>query len=311
MSRGDLTRLVDWTLLGAALIALVLNPLYVIGGGYEYDLDGRLRIQGVGVHQNPFSFYLLMMLLLAFARFAVRGQRRYLVLCAVLGVWMALTLTRITMLAAVVGLAGVGVMAAVGARGYRVLAVAGALAGAVLLALVPVVLERTLGYVPTPAQLIALIGDPAQLYQSMNWQGRELLWPVILSSLMTSPLTGIGLGSTGPLLRGLFPAEMGLVAHNEYLRLGAETGLIGGMLYVVAVAHWFGGAAKAARSTDGVARELAWPAVAGILAWAVIAITDNAFDYYAQFTQYIGFCCAGALAAAALHEAEMHGHTGN
>ena len=45
-------------------------------------------------------------------------------------------------------------------------------------------------------------------------------------------------------------------------------------------------------------REFAYPAIAGILAWSVIAITDNAFDYYASFTQYIGLACAGAIAAA-------------
>jgi O-antigen ligase len=293
----DVNRLVDWTLAGAAVIALLLNPLYVIAGGYEYDLDGRLRIQGVGVHQNPFSFYLLMMILLAFARFAVRGRKLYLGLCGVLALWMALTLTRITMLAAVVGLGGIALMAALRSGSRRALWASALLGSGVLLALLPVVLERTLGYVPTPGQLLALAGDPAALYRAMNWQGRELLWPVILQALMSSPLTGLGLGSTGPLLRGLFPAEIGLVAHNEYLRLAAETGIVGVTLFFVAVMHWLAGAVKAGRSTHPIVRELAWPAVAGILAWSVIAITDNAFDYYAQFTQYIALCCGGALAA--------------
>lgn len=302
-SPRDLSRLVDCALIGAAVIALVLNPLYVIGGGYEIDLDGRLRVQGVGVHQNPFSFYLLMMILISFARFAVRGERRYLLLCVVLAAWMALTLTRITMLAAVVGLTGVAVMAA-GARNFRVIFAAGVLGLAVLVTLVPVVLERTLGYVPTPGQMLGLLADPVQLYASMNWQGREMVWPVIAGAWLANPVTGIGLGSTGPLLRGLFPSEMGLVAHNEYLRLTTETGLAGALLYFLAVTSWLVGAARIGRSSSPAARELAWPAVGGILAWAVIAATDNPFDYYGQFTQYIGFCVAGALAAAAFHQTE-------
>src|SRR5690606_39180512 len=86
----------------------------------------------------------------------------------------------------------------------------------------------------------------------------------------------------------------------EYLRLTAETGIIGGLLFMIAIVVWFRAALRAGRVPDPRVREFAFPAIGGILAWAVIAITDNAFDYYAQFTQYIAFFCAAALAAAAL-----------
>jgi hypothetical protein len=56
------------------------------------------------------------------------------------------------------------------------------------------------------------------------------------------------------------------------------------------------------RGGDGRAREFALPAFAGILAWAILSVTDNVFDYYAPFTQYIGFLCAGALACGELPE---------
>jgi O-antigen ligase len=309
-SREDLDRLANWTLIGAAVIALVLNPLYVMAGGYEVYADGRLRVRGIGVHENPFSFYLLAVLLLAFARYAVRGDRRQLLLCGVLGVWMVLTLTRITLLASMVGLAGIALYGAVLTRSYRVVAGAVVVGGAVALALVPVVLERTLGYVPTPGQLLTLVTDPMQLYHSMNWQGRELLWPVILAAMLSSPIIGLGLGSTGDILRANFPPEMGLVVHNEYLRLTAETGLVGGVLFMVAIVMWFRGALGAGRLGDARIREFAFPAIGGVLAWAVIAITDNAFDYYAQFTQYIAFFCAATLAAAALPAAEAEPRNG-
>ncbi|MGH7506735.1 MAG: O-antigen ligase family protein, partial [Longimicrobiales bacterium] len=297
-SRADLERLSDWALVGAAVIALVLNPIYVMAGGYEINADGRIRIQGVGVHENPFSFYLLAVLLLAFARFAVRGDKRQLLLCGVLGVWMVLTLTRITLLASLVGLAGIAVYGALLTRNYRALAGAVVVGGAVAIALLPVALERTLGYMPTPSQLLAMLRDPVQLYRAMNWQGRELLWPVILGAMLSSPFTGLGLGSTGTILRANFPEEMGLVVHNEYLRLAAETGIVGAVLFLIAIMTWLSGVVRVGRLHDRAVREFALPAIGGILAWAVIAITDNAFDYYAQFTQYIAFFCAAALAAA-------------
>jgi hypothetical protein len=56
--------------------------------------------------------------------------------------------------------------------------------------------------------------------------------------------------------------------------------------------------ARTARSGAAGALEYALPAFGAILAWAVIAFTDNAFDYYAQYTQYVGFYCAAALVAA-------------
>ena len=303
-SREDLGRLSDWALIGAAVIALVLNPIYVMAGGYEINADGRMRIQGVGVHENPFSFYLLAVMFLAFARFAVRGDKRQLLLCGALGVWMVLTLTRITLLASLVGLAGIAAYGALLTRNYRALGGAALVGGAVAVALLPVAIERTLGYLPSAGQLIGMLGDPAQLYRAMNWQGRELLWPVILAALLASPVVGLGLGSTGTILRANFPPEMGLVVHNEYLRLTAETGLVGGTLFMVAMLAWLRGVARAGRLRDTTVREFALPAIGGILAWAVIAITDNAFDYYAQFTQYIAFFCAATLAAAKLAEAE-------
>src|SRR5690554_5935236 len=58
-TRDELARLTDWTLWGAIAITVVLNPIYVMAGGYEVDLGGRVRVHGVGAHENPFSFYLL------------------------------------------------------------------------------------------------------------------------------------------------------------------------------------------------------------------------------------------------------------
>ena len=304
-SLDDLDRLINWTLAGAAVIALILNPLYLMAGGYELDIDGRIRVWGVGTHENPFSFYLLMMVLFSLTRYAVRKQSKYLVLAGVLGVWMVLTLTRITFGASLFALTGLGVYGAWRGRNIRVLLGALAIAGGVALALTPIVLERTLGFVPGPAELIEMVRDPMGLYEAMNWQGREMLWPFILAALMASPLVGLGLGSTGPLLETSFPKEIGLVVHNEYIRLAAETGIIGGVLYFIAIMAWFRAVLRAAAVQHPRVREFAYPAIAGILAWSVIAITDNAFDYYAPFTQYIGLACAGAIASARFVTAEQ------
>ncbi|HEX6938345.1 MAG TPA: O-antigen ligase family protein [Longimicrobiales bacterium] len=303
-SREELERLGDWTLWGAAAIALLVNPIYVLAGGYEVDLAGRVRVHGVGAHENPFSFYLLVVTLIAFARFSVRGQFRYLGLCAVFGVWMVLTLTRITLLASLAGLAGAALYGALIGRNRRAVVAAGVIGGALAVALVPVALERSFGYIPSASELLGYLSDPIALWRSVNWQGRQIIWPVLFKAFLSSPLVGLGLGASTALLIGTFQGGMGAVVHNEYLRLLIDTGVVGSSLYAIAVLQWFGGTLRAGRRDDALVREFAMPAFAAIVAWVIIAATDNPFDYYAPFTQYIGFLCAGALAAAALPSAE-------
>src|SRR5690606_22417794 len=100
-TRADLEWLSRWALAGAITISLI-NPAYVLAGGYDVDATGRLRIQGVGAHENPFSFYLLIILLFVLSRYLARGKGWYLLLCAALGGWLVMTLTRITFAAAIV-----------------------------------------------------------------------------------------------------------------------------------------------------------------------------------------------------------------
>jgi len=302
-TREELERLTDWTLWGAIAIALVLNPIYVLAGGYEVDIAGRVRMHGVGAHENPFSFYLLVVTLISFTRYSVRGQLRYLALCGVFGVWMALTLTRITLLAGMAGLTGAALYAALIARNYRAVVAAGIIGGVLATALVPVALERSLGYIPTASELWRLLTDPVALWESVNWQGRQIIWPVLFRMFLASPIVGNGLGASTVFLIETFQGAMGAVIHNEYLRLLIDTGLVGATLFAIAVLSWLVGVLRAGRNDDPLAREFAMPAFAAIVAWVFIAATDNAFDYYAPFTQYIGFLCAGALTAATLAQA--------
>lgn len=296
----DLERLADWTLLGAAFISLVLNPVFVLQGGYLIDDAGNLRVQGVGTHQNPFSFYLLLMTLLALTRFTVRGQLRYLLLCVVFGVWIILAHTRITLAGAMVALIGLGLYSAIAGRNYRGLAAAVLVGLALAIPFTPIVMERTLGFVPSVNELLTMLRDPVALYYAMDWQGREIFWPVVGQAFLQNPLLGLGLGSSTAVILEYFPAHWGGVVHNEYLRIAADLGIAGLVLYSVAIMVWLVGVLRAGRVAHPLVREFAWPAIGGILAWAIVAITDNAFDYYSPFTQYIGFLCGGALAAAAM-----------
>jgi hypothetical protein len=48
------------------------------------------------------------------------------------------------------------------------------------------------------------------------------------------------------------------------------------------------------------------PAAAGVVAWAIIALTDNPFDSYMLFTQYVGFFMGATLALQSIAAREQH-----
>jgi O-antigen ligase len=295
--RRDLDRLVTWVLAGAGVITLLVVPVLLILGQYVVQ-DGRIRIQAVGIHQNPMSFYLLLMILLSFARFSSRGQYRYLALCVPFAVLIGLAATRITFLAALSALFGMALFDVLVTRNYRAMVAAIVLALVVSLPLLPFVLQRTFGYVPSPSEFIALAAQPAQFIRSLSWEGREIFWPFILALFLQEPVFGMGLGSTTAMLMANFPHQWGTVVHNEYLRIAAELGIVGLMFVAIITFVWLREVVRAARLADPLIREFARPAVAAIVAWAIVSITDNPLDYYSSFTQYVAFFVAGSLAAA-------------
>jgi O-antigen ligase len=300
-TRAELSRLMDITLVSAAIMAVIVTPITIMLGAYVID-NGFIRISGV-IGYSPFSFYLLIALLMSLSRFLVRREWVYLALAGLLGFWMVLTNTRITLAAAMASLAVI-TMLEVARRGWRALLGGGLVAALILIPLLPAVLERSLGFVPTPGQLLHLMTDPMALYNSINWEGRQVLWPIVYASFLGSPIIGFGLGSSTAITRANFPEWAGTVVHNEYLRLAVDTGIVGVLMFATAIMIWFFGTLKARRSGDPMANEFALAAIGGIVAWTFISITDNPFDYYAPFTQFIGFLVAGSIAAASFAKKE-------
>jgi O-antigen ligase len=304
-SRMTLDRLMDAVLIGTVVLCVVINPLYLAFGEFEREIGGWIRLRGVGTHQNPFAFYLLAALLMSVVRFITRRQTRYLVLSAICSFWMVLTIARIAFAATLVSLLAVGIVGAVITRQTRMLI--GTLVVAVLIAIpfAPPVLERTLGFVPGPGELVTMLSDPRALYSAINWEGRQMFWIVVFDAFRSSPVFGLGLGASSFILAVQFPIFQNPVVHNDYLRLLSDTGLIGVLLFTLALGAWLLVAVRGARIADRTVREYALPAVGCIAALAIIGITDNAFDYYGPFTQYVGFLCGGVVAGAACYQREL------
>jgi O-antigen ligase len=294
-SRERAHALMRYTLLAAAVLTLVVNPILAASGGYRVDADGFVRVGGLGIGDNPYAFYCTIMLMIVFSRFIMRMQVRYLAFSVVLIVWIALTHTRIAALASVVGL-GVILLLYAWTSGNRRVAIGALIAVSIVgAALLPSVLIRSFGFMPTPGKIFELVRNPLALYGAINWQGRQLIWAILWASFMASPLIGLGLGSSSAVIREAFPSHGVKVAHNEYMRLLTDTGVVGLLLFGAALAVWLIGAIRLSRRGDAAVREFAFAAAAGVVACALIGITDNAIDYYTNFTQYIGFLMGGAV----------------
>jgi O-antigen ligase len=293
--RRDLERLLDWTLIGGAAMALIIVPLLFLLGQYDFDPYGRLLATGAALNGSVLSFYMLIIAIMAFGRFAVRRHPMYLALIAVCGVWIVLCMTRITLLATLLAFMTIAVYSAWRDRDPRLPVIAAVVMLLLVIPLTPITLERTFGVAPTLPELAQMATDPVGLYNRMNLQGREVVWPVVGQAFLTNPVLGLGLGTSTHYVLTILDPTQGAVAHNEYLRLAADTGLIGVSLFTVAMMIWLLVALRGGRA-PGMVREFAIPAIAGMVAWAVIALTDNPLDYYAQFTQYIGLLTAGTVA---------------
>jgi O-antigen ligase len=199
------------------------------------------------------------------------------------------------MLASTVAFGALGVYALIATRNVRaVLPIV--LIGAVVAAFfVPAFVERTFqAGMPTLADIREAIRDPLEIAYFMNLSGREVLWAVVIAGFLGSPILGLGLGGSSALLEATFPAEVGHIAHNEYLRVVADTGLIGLGLFAMAMLTWGWGVLRGLRA-PGANTEYTLPALAVFLSWAVISAADNTIDYYAAFSQYVGFLAAAAV----------------
>jgi hypothetical protein len=305
-TRQKVEKLANYALLAGTLLIFIITPLYTLKTGYHVDFSGVRRLGGLSGGHNQFSFYLVTLLLLAFTRLIYRKQARYLAMCAAAAFWILATGTRISFLAALIGIAMISVLTAITRKQYK------AVAGGMLVTLMiivpgmPMILERTLGFVPAAGELIGLVSNPVALYEAINWQGRTHLWPVVWAGFMAAPVFGLGLGSSGAVIARHFPADAVATVHNEYLRLGADTGMVGIGLFAIAMFSWLLAALRAAVRAKPEVVEYAMPAAAGVVAWAIIALTDNPFDSYMLFTQYVGFFMGATLALQSIAAREQH-----
>jgi O-antigen ligase len=249
-------------------LALVgIRPLFVESGG--------LRLAGLG-HPAFLANVCLPAIYACLIQLYRDGRRGDLLLLLVNGLILVLTGARAPLFyaVAVTALSLLSIRSTVFAARDRAMLILSALALLPVLA----VLAGALGDV----RLFNVVANEAD-----NLSGRDLLWPAFEAAAAQSPWFGWGAGSGNAVI----PADSVIVqqlhtwaAHNEYLRIGVEGGLIGRTLLIALFAGWVIVHTRRLPTSDRRIIRLAFVAYAGHAATDNVLISTPACVMFAFVT---------------------------
>jgi O-antigen ligase len=157
------------------------------------------------------------------------------------------------------------------AKRSRILLVVLVMAVVVMIVAVPSLRTR-IGSVIGQGRQVTLEQDPSTRFRSQAWG-------LALDLFRQRPVRGTGMGSYFPASARIFPKATS--PHNEYLRVLAETGVVGLGLFVWALLSWVWFGARTLRSlTDPFFKSLALSVLGASVAFIVLCITDNPLVYH-------------------------------
>jgi O-antigen ligase len=133
----------------------------------------------------------------------------------------------------------------------------------------------------------------------LNFSGRDVIWPYFLSAIETRPLLGYGLGAgklivdpEDPMIRLIRPNA----AHNEYLRLAVDAGILGCALIFACIVAWIWLGTRRAAATDRLVLR------AALLAALLHSGFDNTLIASTAVVQFSWFAAAMARARLEQHD---------
>lgn len=211
VDRGQVRSAFTAVLLSSLIPLAVACVQYITGRGLV--LDGtQARIVGTFLHPNAFASYLLILLVFGvsqwFEKEKIVSPFFLRILISLIFVIFIFTFSRGGWLALVVS------MIFLGAVRYRK-----------LLVFFPLVLLLVVVSVPATMDRIENTFNPGYTHGRSAWAWRQDTWKEILPLVYEKPFLGHGLATV--------EAELGVMTHNDYLRLLAETGMVGLIAYLL------------------------------------------------------------------------------
>lgn len=290
-SSQEVDEYVRYWIAGGVVASLCAPVLLLLTDSRFLYLSDEFRLNPGFTSSSSFSFYTLALFLYCYGQWRRERSFGFATLTGIFGLQTILALTRISWAALLLGLAAFELFLIRGKKRWLV---------APLIVLVPVLTLYVLVWTLPALQQRVFQTDqidsdlPAiEQAQSVGLTGRGAVWLASTEGyLQHSVLLGQGLGSSDHHLMTLF----GTVAHNEYLRILYDGGAIGLALFVFANLSVFCWLVKLNRNADSTVKMYSALGIALVLAYLVVAVTDNPLDYYLLFTQYVFFVLGICLA---------------
>lgn len=259
------------------LIALVTKALGV-------NADPRLTSPGMG--PATFSAHIVTAGMLVLASFITSRRAGYAVILAIIAAATLAAFTRISIAAMFLGGAAILFLGTRGTARY-VLPMVGALALPALFLFSDKFRERMFkgGDKLSGDQLL---NNPELALEHLHGSGRFDAWSAIMGRLFEpSPLVGSGAGATQHYFYTHSVTGLGAI-HSEYIRLLAEVGIVGLVIFITAMLVYLFRALSNIRN-DGTIQEKSYSlaAVGAVITYLIFLATDNGFDYVSQFGLYV------------------------
>lgn len=274
---------IGWLVALVALSAIV--PLAagfyqaVSGSGYSITV-GFNRAYATFWYPTSFGFYLLIVLMLAIPQLRVSRRLWQRAGCTVL-----IGLCSLALLLTYTRAAWIGFLLAAGLFSllyYRKLLLSGLIGVLIVVLAVPSVTQRfaDLGTPETLALQGTASGPTSALGASNSFQWRLILWNDTLSFAAASPWVGNGLGSF-PNLAATKLIGMRMAAHNDYLRILIEMGVVGLLVFLWLHFRMLQGAWRVYRHRrPGWQSKFAIAFVGLYLAILLISFFDNVLSFH-------------------------------
>ena len=249
----------------SAIIPLVVGLLQVLNNLYvNIGLEPSYRIYSTLTHPNAFAFYLVIITVLSIS--LLMGARKfnekfkYLILIIFLSICLIYTFTR----SAWIGLAlAVFIL---GLLQHRKLLILSPLIIGFLLLNLPFISER---FQP-------LLNPDLQKYTSLAW--RMNIWTSSIPYFLSHPFFGNGFGNfifVGYEIDNWFAA-----AHNDYVRILVETGIIGFVGFIWIFLSLLKTGVKAFKNAPNpFHKNIAAGFIVLLLAYILMSMSDNLFNH--------------------------------
>ncbi|WP_270937256.1 O-antigen ligase family protein [Falsiroseomonas oryzae] len=136
-----------------------------------------------------------------------------------------------------------------------------------------------------------------------KFSGRDVIWPYFLDAIENRPLFGYGLGA-GKLIVDPEDPQIRLIrsnaAHNEYLRLSVDAGIVGCALIFLSLVVWVWAGTRGTRGADRLVLRCA------VLAALIHSGFDNTLIASTAVIQFSWFAAALARARSERHDTGRH-----